>query len=205
MLLGGSSSTSLNGVGVSSGLGNRDFLSLSLDLRSADMALGDLVITTGTGATFGNNSQFNSAHLFFGVQVNNGNLEVRSPGEWDSVGFSFQNDTNYRLEIFGNSTGGTVDYGGGTVADGRLDIVVDGVTVADDVLFQDSITADAFRIYQVNGGQFYEIDNVSLTNNFTAVPEPASIGILCALGGGFLVRRRYLSKKKNADEDIAKA
>jgi len=32
----------------------------------------------------------------------------------------------------------------------------------------------------------------------TAVPEPASIGILCALGGGFLVRRRYLSKKKTA-------
>ena len=42
------------------------------------------------------------------------------------------------------------------------------------------------------------LDNLSVTGNLSAVPEPASIGILCALGGGFLVRRRYLSKKKTA-------
>ena len=189
MSLGGSNTGSLNGVGVASGLGNNNFLGFSFDFRTADASLGDLVITSGTGSTFGNNGGFSTSQLFFGVQFDAGNLEYRTSG-WNNAGFTIADDTDYKIEIYGNNTGGDVDYGSGTVADGKLDILINGSAVVEEANFSNNVLADAFRIYQVNGGQEYEIDNIKLVNQFSSVPEPGALmtfGLLMGLVG---VRRR---------------
>jgi hypothetical protein len=58
-----------------------------------------------------------------------------------------------------------------------------------------------FTVRAVSGSIGFEDWDVTVT----AVPEPGSIAILCALCGGFWVRRRYFSKKKNAEKSSAKA
>ena len=193
MSLGGASSSSLNGVGLSSGLGNNNFVGLSFNFRSADVSQGDLVITTGSGTRFSNNSTFSTSELFFGVQFDDGNVEYRTTS-WNDAGFSLSNNTNYKIEIYGNNTGSDVDYGGGTVANQTLDILINGSTIADNVSFSNNELADGFRIYQVNGGQTYEIDDITLVDgNFSSVPEPTSLLMFGATTLIGLKRRRKTS------------
>lgn len=195
MSLGGSSTGSLNGVGLSSGLGNKNFVGLSFNFRSADVSQGDLVITTGSGSTFGNNSGFSSSQLFFGVQFDAGNVEYRRSSGWNNAGFSLSNNTDYKIEIYGNNTGADVDYGNGLVANQRLDILINGTNIADDVSFNNNQLVDGFRIYQVNGGQTYEIDDITLVDgNFSSVPEPTSLLMFGATALIGLKRRRKTSR-----------
>ena len=193
MSLGGSSSSSLNGVGLTSGLGNNNFLGLSFNFQSADVSQGDLVITTGTGDRFTNNSGFTGSQLFFGVQINNGSLEYYKTSDWEGTGFSLSNNTSYNIEIYGNNTGSDIDYGNGSVANQKLDILINGSTIADDVAFSNNQLADAFRIYQQRGGQTYEIDDITLVDgNFSSVPEPTSLLMFGATALIGLQRRRKL-------------
>ena len=190
MSLGGSSSTSLNGVGLSSGLGSQKFIGLSFNFRSGDVSLGDLVITTGSGNRFTNNNAFSNSQLFFGVQFDNGNVEYRTT-DWENTGFSLSDNTNYKIEIYGNNTGAAVDYGSGSVADQKLDILINGSTIVDDVSFSNNVVADGFRLYQVNGSQTYEIDDITLVDgNFSSVPEPTSLLMFGATALIGLKRRR---------------
>lgn len=187
--LGGSSSTSLNGVGLTTGLGNNNMLAFEIDLRTTNSTLGDLVLTSGQGSTFTGNSPFTTAQLFFGIQIDNGNLEYRT-GAWNSTGFSLANDTNYSLGIYANNSGAAATYASGSVANGTMDIVVNGAVVANDVAFANNVTADAFRIYQVNGSQTYQLDNISIRDSLAAVPEPSCLALLAAGGLGGIFRRR---------------
>ena len=194
MSLGGSVTGSLNGVGLTSGLGNQNFLGLSFNFRTADVSKGDLVITTGTGSFFTNNSGFSTNQLFFGVQFDAGNVEYRT-SSWNNAGFSLSNNTNYKIEIYGNNTGADVDYGSGSVADEKLDILINGSTIADDVAFSNNQSADGFRLYQVDGGQIYEIDDIALVNgNFSSVPEPTSLLMFGVTALISLRRRRKASR-----------
>jgi hypothetical protein len=175
MSLGGASAGSLNGVGLSSGLGSSNFVGLSFNFRSADVSQGNLIITTGSDPNFGNNNTFSTSQLFFGVQFDAGNVEYRS-SSWNNTGFSLSNNTDYKIEIYGNNTGAEVDYGSGSVANHRLDILINGTNIADDVSFSNNQLVDGFRIYQINGGQTYEIDDITLVDgNFSSVPEPTSL------------------------------
>lgn len=195
MSLGGSNSGSLNGVGVKAGLGNNDFIGFSFDFRTSDSSLGDLVIVTGQGGTFTGNSTFSTNDLFFGVQFDNGDLEYRTntaggSATWNSAGFNISDNTDYKIEIFANGSGGDINYGSGTVADGKMDIVINGSSVVNEGDFNNRVQADAFRIYQVNGQQEYEIDNITLMNQISSVPEPGALmtfGLLMGLAG---TRRR---------------
>ncbi|MCP4099637.1 MAG: PEP-CTERM sorting domain-containing protein, partial [Planctomycetaceae bacterium] len=55
--------------------------------------------------------------------------------------------------------------------------------------------ADGFRIYQVNGGQTYEIDDITLVDgNFSSVPEPTSLLMFGATALIGLQRRRKNSR-----------
>ncbi|MCP4778439.1 MAG: PEP-CTERM sorting domain-containing protein [Planctomycetaceae bacterium] len=195
MSLGGASGGSLNGVGLSSGLGSKDFVGLSFNFRSANVSQGDLVITTGSGANFSNNSGFSTSQLFFGIQFDAGNVEYRRSSGWTNAGFSLSNNTDYKIEIYGNNTGADVDYGSGLVANQRLDILINGTNIADDVSFNNNQLADGFRIYQVNGGQTYEIDDITLVDgNFSSVPEPTSLLMFGATALIGLQRRRKNSR-----------
>ncbi len=194
MSLGGSSTGSLNGVGLTSGLGNHNFVGLSFNFRSADVSQGDLVITTGSGSTFSNNSGFSTSQLFFGIQFDAGNVEYRTSG-WNNAGFSLSDNTDYKIEIYGNNTGSDVDYGSGSVASQTLDILINGSTIADNVSFSNNQLADGFRIYQVNGAQTYEIDDITLVDgNFSSVPEPTSLLMFGATALIGLKRRRKTSR-----------
>ena len=194
MSLGGASGGSLNGVGLSSGLGSNNFVGLSFNFRSADVSQGDLVITTGTGSNFANNSTFSTSQLFFGIQFDAGNVEYRTSG-WNNAGFSLSDNTDYKIEIYGNNTGSAVDYGNGSVANQKLDILINGSTIADDVSFTNSQLADGFRLYQVNGSQTYEIDDITLVDgNFSSVPEPTSLLMFGATALIGLQRRRKTSR-----------
>ena len=196
MSLGGSSSGSLNGVGLTSGLGNHNFVGLSFNFQSADVSLGDLVITTGKGSSFSGNGGFSTSQLFFGVQINNGALQYRDANaDWKSPGFSLSDNTDYKIEIYGNNTGSDVDYGNGSVANQTLDILINGSTIADNVSFSNNQVADGFRIYQINDGQTYEIDDISLVDgNFSSVPEPTSLLMFGATALIGLKRRRKNSR-----------
>lgn len=189
MNLGGSSSTSLNGVGLTNGLGNNNLLAFEIDLQTADSALGDLVIASGQGSSFTGNGTFVTSQLFFGIQIDNGNLEYRTTS-WNNTGITLANDTNYSLGIYANNTGAAIAYPSGSVADGTMDIVVNGTVVANDVAFANNVSADAFRIYQVNGGQTYQLDNISIRDSLAAVPEPSSLTLLGIACVGSSLRRR---------------
>ncbi|MDC0311559.1 PEP-CTERM sorting domain-containing protein, partial [bacterium] len=166
---------------------------LSFNFRSADVSQGDLVITTGTGSNFSNNSGFATSQLFFGVQFDAGNVEYRRTSSWSNAGFSLSDNTDYKIEIYGNNTGSDVDYGSGSVANQTLDILINGSTIANNVSFTNNQLADGFRIYQVNGGQTYEIDDITLVDgNFSSVPEPTSLLMFGATALIGLQRRRKL-------------
>lgn len=55
--------------------------------------------------------------------------------------------------------------------------------------------AEGFRIYQVNGGQTYKIDDITLViGNFSSVPEPTSLLIFRETALVGLRRRRRISR-----------
>ncbi|MCP4479605.1 MAG: PEP-CTERM sorting domain-containing protein, partial [Planctomycetaceae bacterium] len=88
-----------------------------------------------------------------------------------------------------------IDYGNGSVANQKLDILINGSTIADDVAFSNNKLADAFRIYQQRGGQTYEIDDITLVDgNFSSVPEPTSLLMFGATALIGLKRRRKTSR-----------
>ena len=77
------------------------------------------------------------------------------------------------------------------MADQKLDILINGSTIVDDVSFSNNVVADGFRLYQVNGSQTYEIDDITLVDgNFSSVPEPTSLLMFGATALIGLKRRR---------------
>lgn len=98
----------------------------------------------------------------------------------------------YKIEIYDNNT--EADYGSGSVANQRLDILINGSTIADDVSFSNNQLVDGFRIYQVNGGQTYKIDGITLVDgNFSSVPEQTSFLMFGAIALISLQRGRKTS------------
>lgn len=188
MNLGGSTSGSLNGVGLSSGLGNLNEVAFEFDFRTGDPTLGDLVVTTGAGSSFSGNGTFNTSQLFFGIQSNNGVLQYRT-SSWQDAGLTLAANTDYSVDIFANNSGASRDHLFGSVANGTMDIVINGVVIADDVSFANNVAADGLRFYQVTGGQSFEIDNIRVSDTI-AVPEPSSMFLIAGLGAVGLVRRR---------------
>lgn len=178
--LGGATTTSLNGIGWTSGIGDPSLSYFRFDVFSTNIsgASSTLFFASGAGATFTGNTTFAGADLTFGFQINNGNLERRTgtgSGAWTAVPYSFSNSVGYTIQILGNRSGATQNYGLGSLANNSMDFFVNGVLVGDDWSFKDSSKAiDGFRIYQVNGGGRYQLDNIVIANDFTAVPEPSS-------------------------------
>ena len=212
MRIGGSTSTSLNGVGIQSTLGNLNLLTMNFRLKLEDTN-GDLFVGAGTGATFTGNKIFNTADLMFGIRSNNGVLQYRTSG-WNDVGITLSPNVNYEFHIVANRSGSTVTYGSNSVADGTMDLFIDNVLVSDDIPITDNQNAAGFRIYQISGGHYARIDSITLDdtalppssptaialsdfraggNTPLSTPLPAALALLTLGGTALLLRRRKIS------------
>ncbi len=191
--LGGSPGTSLTGVGWSSGFGNPLLNTVSFQLTSSNLTAGDLFFGIGSGDTFTQNSTFTTSHLSYAFQSDNGVLQRRTSSTWSDVGLSLTNSTAYEFRILSNRSGIAQSYTGGLLANNAIDLYVNETLIGDDLAFTStSVAADAFRIYQVNGGARFELDNISLSNTLdvAAVPEPSSIVAISAAGLCALLHRK---------------
>lgn len=177
MVLAGPTSTSLNGVGVQSGLGLTDEAELSFKLKFADVSSGTLFIGMGSGTMFTGNGTFAGGSLFFGLQSLSGVLQYRdnsgASGNWVNAGFTFVDDTDYDMAIFGNGSDLQISINGSPLA-----LITDS---------RNSQNADAFRIYAVSGAVSYELDDI-----IVQVPEPSTFALLgCgAIGLAVYAKRR---------------
>jgi hypothetical protein len=175
MILAGPTSTSLNGVGVQTGLGLTSVAELSLKLKFDNASTGTLFIGMGQGTTFTGNSVFSTSDLLFGVQSNAGILQYRTDSGWTNAGFTFASDTNYDLFI---------------AADGaNLQISVNGSPLSPISDSTNNQNGDGFRIYAVSGAVNYEMDDI-----IVQVPEPTGVALggigLVALAGIARARRK---------------
>lgn len=179
------SSGSLNGIGVGNTLPASNVYELAFDLRLTNLS-GDVVVGVGSGSSFTGNSTFSSSQGLFWVQSDSGNFERRTSSGWSDIGnggTQLSLNTNYSINVVANGSGSPVTYPGGSVAASTMDIYLDGLLLDDDVpVTTPGLTADGFRMYQVNLGNF-EVDNITLDN--LAVPEPNSLAL--GVAGGMLV------------------
>ena len=206
MRIGGSTSGSLDGVGIRSSLGDLNLLTMNFRLKLEDTN-GDLFVGAGTGNTFTGNGTFATNDLMFGIQSNNGVLQYRT-SSWNDVGVTLSPDVNYEFHIVANRSGSTVVYGSNSVADGTMDLFIDNTLVSDDIPITNNQNATGFRIYQINGGHYARIDSITLDdaalspfsptaltlNAFQARGSTPAVNLLAALAlftlGGTALRLR---------------
>jgi hypothetical protein len=184
-------SGSLTGVGVKETLTLSSIYTMSVNFRFTDVSSGNVVIGVGNGSSLSGNSAFNTSHGLFWLQSDNGNFEQRISGKWSNVNeaTTFEDDTNYSLQVIANGGSNSLSYSGGDVAAGKMDIYLNGNLLEDDVAVTNSLTANGFRIYSVNGVGV-EIDDIKLWNEAIAVPESSSAALLGLAGLVLLTRRR---------------
>ncbi len=166
MRLGGSSSGSLNGVGRQNDLGSATITTLNFRVKLEDTN-GDFFIGMGTGNTFTTNNTFATADLMWAIQFNNGVVEYRTTS-WNNTGQTLTANTNYEFHIVANRSGSTVTYGSNSVADGKMDLFINGFLVGDDLAITNNQNASGFRIYQINGSSYGRFDSITIDN--TALP-----------------------------------
>jgi hypothetical protein len=185
----GPSSTSLNGIGVASGLEIGDVFQFSLDFRLQNTT-GQAVMGVGTGPSFTGNTTFSGAHGLFWLQISAGQLQHRTAGgSWANVSDPLSTGTNYSLSVVVNRSNESVNYGESTLTAGRMDIILNNSVVATGVaLTTPTVTPDAFRIYSVTGANI-TLDNITLT----PIPEPSTYAMILGLVAlvGVATRRRY--------------
>ena len=171
--LGGSSSTSLNGVGVQDSLGGMTTTTLNFRWKPEDTN-GDLFIGMGSGAMFTGNGIFITDQLMWGIQSDSGNLEYRTD-VWNNVGTTLTSGTNYEFHIVANRSGSTVTYGSNSVSNAAMDLFIDGSLVGDDLPITNNQNADGFRIYQINGSHYSAIDSITIDDTALDPFTPTAI------------------------------
>ena len=118
ILLGGTSSGSLNGIGRGDDLPASDVTTLSFALKLTENAAdGNVFVGMGTGSMFTGNGTFVTSQLLWGIQSNNGALESRTTG-WNSVGFTLTEGSTYLVHIIANGSESPETYTSGSVAAG---------------------------------------------------------------------------------------
>ena len=177
MRLGGSSSTSLNGVGIQDSLSDLTVTTVNFRVKLED-TLGDFFVGMGTGTTFTGNSIFSTDDLMWGIQFNNGAVEYRTgsgSGSWNSTGESLSTDTNYEFHIVANRSGSSINYGSYSVANGTMDLFIDGSLVGDDLVITNNQNATGFRIYQINGSSYGRFDSITIDDTALEPFTPTAI------------------------------
>jgi hypothetical protein len=164
MRLGGSSSGSLNGVGIQNSLGNLDVVTMNfrMSLESTD---GTIFFGMGNGTMFTGDGGFNTSQLMWGIQINSGILQYRTSG-WNnfSPSVTLAAGENYEFHIIANRSGADVTYNGGsnTVQSGRMDVYLDGTLIGNNVAITNNQNATGFRIYQINNELYARFDSITI-------------------------------------------
>lgn len=192
-----STSGSLSGIGVVSG-GLASFNSGTFGFGlTVPATQGTFFFGIGTGTTtFTNNTTFVGTDLLAGFQITAaGQLQVRSTNTvWTNVGSTTFTAGTVSVSIVFNNSGASIDYAGGSVANTRADVFVNGVLVGDDVTINAAqASASGFRLYATGaaGAGGYEVDNISVISGIAPIPEPSSIALgLAGLAGLVALRRR---------------
>lgn len=119
--------------------------------------------------------------------------------QMDLDSLSDARDSFVTFEVFLNNTSASMSYMqhglSGSAAANTADIYVDGMLVSDDMALDSdklNISAKSFG-FIVNKGvasQTVQFDNVVIE---TVIPEPATVGLISAFGGGVLLIRRWFT------------
>ena len=171
---------SLTGIGAKNTLTSSNVYTLSVDFLISDVSAGDIVFGVGSGTAFTTANTFITSNGLFWLQSDSGNFERRTSSGWSNTGLTLQDNTSYSLHVVANGSSSDISYGGTSVAAGTMDIYVDDALLADDRTVTNSLQADGFRIYSVNGA-LAEIDNIALYASAVAVPEPGTYALLAGL------------------------
>ena len=169
----GPTNTSLNGIGVGSGLdfGTNNTITLAFDFKLTDTS-GDVVWGIGTGTSFTGNGTFSTAQGLGWFQADGTNLQRRQGGSWTTMSTLAANTSYSFLATF--------DLGANTMS-----VSLNNSLIAEDVAVTTAdVDPDGFRIYAVSGSDV-EVDNIVLTS----IPEPTA-ALLGSLGLLGLLRRR---------------
>ena len=177
MRLGGSSSTSLNGVGIKDSLGDGKITTLNFRVKLEDKN-GTFFIGVGKGTRFTGDSTFATNQLMWGIQFKQGAVEYRTD-TWESTGQSLSVNTNYEFHIVANRSGSTVNYGSNSVENGKMDLFIDGILVGDDLDIANNQDAAGFRIYQVaysgETPSYARFDSITIDNTALAPFTPNAV------------------------------
>lgn len=189
----GPSGGSLNGIGATDTLPLSNVYSMGFDLKLQNI-MGDIVFGAGSGDAFTGNSTFYNDEGLFWYQLENGNLHHRTGGVWvNTGGYHLGQGTAFQVHVVANGSLASVEYAGRTLASGAMDLYLNGVLTLEEVPVTNSLEADGFRIYSVDGANF-EVDNINLWNSAQPIPEPetyaAVFGVFSLLTAAFLRRRR---------------
>lgn len=170
----------MTGIGVGDSLPSSNVYTLSVDFRINDVSAGDIVFGVGSGSRFTGNSTFSASQGLFWLRSDSGNFERRRSSSWSDTGLTLQDNTLYSLHVVANGSSSSITYGDSSVAAGKLDIYMNDELLISDRNVTNSLSADGFRIYAVNGASA-EIDNIALYDSAVAVPEPSTYALLAGI------------------------
>ncbi|MBP6472478.1 MAG: hypothetical protein KBE23_12940 [Chloroflexi bacterium] len=175
MRLGGASGSSLNGVGIQNSFGGSNVVTLNFRIRLED-TLGTVFVGMGSGNTFTTNSTFATADLMWGIQSNAGSLQYRTT-TWNNLGQNLSPGSNYEFHIVANRSGTTINYGSYSVANGTMDLFINGTLVGNDIAITNNQNVSGFRIYQVNGSSYARIDSITIDNTALEPYAPTAVSL----------------------------
>lgn len=170
MRLGGSTSNSQNNV-KSDSLGTSSTSSFHVSLYSSNSSLGDLYIGVGKyGTSISSNANLNQNDLQWAIKIDNGLIRYRSKsGSWLSSSIRITDNELQEFYVLVNGSASAISYGNEVLDTASMDIWLNGMLVAEGLEVKNAQPAEAFKIYQTNGAQFYEIDDIRV---FLTIEQP---------------------------------
>ncbi len=172
---------------------------LNFDVSFNNASSGTWFMFIGDGATFSNNTGFAGAQTFTGLQwamsEENITSTVREGGSWTQSSTSrFAKETNYSIQIYGNNSTSSIQYGDNVLAANAVDIQINNIKVLtglDKAQLANDSSIDSFMFYGGNSsGNSSELTISDLSYANYAIPEPGTLALVALTGVAALVTLR---------------
>lgn len=140
-------------------------------------------------------------YLRLGGVGNGGNLFFIDIGLNNDLTFGEEilSGNTYHIDVVANISGSSANYAGSDIATGTYDLWLDGVNIRNDVAVlaagAGSSSFTQLGVWMNGGGTAGDkmlIDNYVTRDDAYAIPEPGTLGLIAAFGGGLLFIRRRL-------------